>query len=85
MASVAQPLLPGDWGQPVKHHRPTRAEQLQAAWDAQPDLMAAEIEFRPFSGWWAQPNEARHFGDEGEWLGNDWRDALDHIKWLAGK
>ena len=64
-------MLPGDWGEPIKPKRPTRAEQLQAAWDAQSDLMDAEIEFRPFSGWWAQPHEARHFGDEGEWLGSD--------------
>lgn len=33
------------------------------------------IEFRGAAGWWAVASEARWFGDQGEYLGRDWRQA----------
>lgn len=65
------------------YHRMTLTEQLQAAWDSVPDLMEAEIVFRPFRGWYADPDEQRYFLDEGEPLGANWREAVETIKWLA--
>jgi hypothetical protein len=67
----------------MRRYRPTRAEQLQAQWDSWPDLMDARIVYRPFKGWYAEPDEGRYFGDEGEWLGDNWREALETIYWLG--
>ena len=63
-------------------HRLPRAEFLQRQWDKVPELMQAEIVFRPTKGWYAEPMEVRYFNDEGEYLGNDWRSAYDAILWI---
>jgi hypothetical protein len=67
----------------VKKHRPNREERLQALWD----ILCAEgseahIEFRPLKGWYAAYPERRHFTDEGEYLGENWRAAEKTIRYI---
>jgi hypothetical protein len=40
------------------------------------------IEFRPFMGWFAVPDEQRWIGDRGEYLGLDWKQAEYTIRSL---
>lgn len=65
--------------------RITKRERLQTAWERDPLMMEVEIEFRPFKGWYAMPNEGRHFGDEGDFLGANYAEALAWIERLAPK
>jgi hypothetical protein len=69
----------------VRKPRLTKTERLQAAWDKDESRMVAAIEFRPFDGWYAVPQEPRHFGDEGEPLGRNFEIAMEFIKWLADR
>ena len=66
--------------QPTRQ-RLTRRERLQEAWDQRTDLMEAEIVFHPFRGWFAEPMEARHFFDAGEYLGDNYDEAMASIKY----
>lgn len=67
----------------TRRKRPTKTAMLQAQWDAIPDLMDAEILYRPFKGWFAVPFEPRWFYDDGDHLGMCWRDATLSLEWLA--
>jgi hypothetical protein len=49
------------------------------------DLTDATIEFRPFKGWYAQPDEARHFMDDGDYLGDNYDEAMRSIQFFSGK
>lgn len=66
----------------MRKPRQTKTERLQALWDGNSDLMVATIEFRPFKGWYADPDEARYFYDEGLYLGANWIAAERTIKSL---
>lgn len=63
--------------------RTTKQQRLQAAWNACECLMEALIVFRPFKGWFVEPDEPRHFGDDGDWMGANWIDALDYIRYMT--
>lgn len=65
--------------------RVTKQQRLQTAWDATPYIMPAVIEFVPFNGWWVRPDEARHIGDEGDWIGHNYAEAATYIDWLNVK
>lgn len=39
-----------------------------------------QVEFRPFQGWYVDGGDPRYFGDNGDYLGKDWRQA---IYWLG--
>lgn len=39
------------------------------------------IEFVPFKGWFVG-GEARYIGDDGDFMGANWHDALDWLEWL---
>jgi hypothetical protein len=64
--------------------RITRAIYLQNLVDSlrEPVNYKFTIEFRPFQGWFAVPDEPRWFGDDGEYLGARWQDAVRAIKSL---
>lgn len=68
----------------TRRKRTTRTAQLNAALAAIPGALYAGcfVVFRPFKGWFID-GEARWFGDEGEHIGNNWRDALMSLDWLA--
>jgi hypothetical protein len=70
-------------GRPWRKKSDTAQSRLQAAWDKSSDLMDAVIEFRPFKGWYAAPMEGRWFNDDGEFLGDNWKEATEQITWLA--
>lgn len=40
------------------------------------------LEFRGRGGWWVNADDSRYIGDNGEYLGQDWRDAKQGIKQL---
>lgn len=40
------------------------------------------VEWRAGEGWYAIPDEPRHFNDEGEFLGRDFDEALEALKCL---
>lgn len=63
----------------------TRQAHLQTLWDAGGALIDADIVFRPFQGWFAEPAEARHFDDTGDYLGWDWKEAEGCIRRLTGR
>lgn len=74
-----------DVDEPDENHpskRLSRAEYLQRKWDKSGLLMEAEIVFRPHKGWYAEPFYPRYFDDEGEYLGDTWRDAAEAISWI---
>lgn len=62
----------------------TYQKRLQDAWDACPDLMEVAIVFHGRRGWIAEPMEIRWFGDEGEYLGARFDDAMVAIHDIAG-
>jgi hypothetical protein len=57
----------------------TKREQLQKiiddAVEEKPILYRYYAEFRGRGGWWAVPEQQRFFGDNGEYLGPDFRTA----------
>lgn len=42
------------------------------------------VVYRPGSGYWMEPEESRYFGDEGEFLGEDFETAAKTILLLIG-
>jgi hypothetical protein len=38
------------------------------------------IEWRPFKGWYAVPDSCRYWGDNGEFLGENWKRAVRGIR-----
>jgi hypothetical protein len=52
-------------------------------YDEDNDNWLFEAEYRPRKGWWAMPVEARHWGDEGEYLGKDIKESLITLKYLG--
>lgn len=64
----------------------TRTEYLQQlANDRRTDYQCEfEIEYRGGAGWWAVPDEQRHIGDTGEYLGQDWHVAERTLCILLG-
>jgi hypothetical protein len=59
----------------------TRHDYLQAMIDAS---LSSDgyAEFRPFAGWWLVFPDGRYFGDDGEYLGRNWREAEATLKWM---
>jgi len=66
----------------TRKRRATKVELLQAQWDEGDKLMEGEIVFRPFDGWYVVPDEARHFYDEGDFIGTNYQEAKAEIEWL---
>jgi len=65
----------------------TRTEYLQQLADDRrtEDQYQFAIEYRGGSGWWAvAKDDARYWGDDGEPLGRNWREAEDTIEMLLG-
>lgn len=64
--------------------RTTGRATLQAALEAIPGAQYAGcfVVFRPFKGWYID-GEPRWFNDEGEHIGDNWRDGLLSLEWLA--
>jgi hypothetical protein len=62
----------------------TKQEYLQSIWDnlKEPIHFDFVIEFRPGAGWYAIADEPRHFNDDGEYLGRDWREAEKALRKL---
>jgi hypothetical protein len=52
-------------------------------YDEDNDNWLFEAEYRPRKGGWAMPVEARHWGDEGEYLGKDIKESLITLKYLG--
>jgi hypothetical protein len=61
-----------------------KREKLQAIADEgvkmNPDNHPFSIEWR--GGWWAIPEEPRHFGDRGEFLGYNFKQAQNQLSFL---
>lgn len=65
--------------------RQTRTEYLEAVLSSlrREEHGDIEVVFRPFDGWYLI-GEPRHFGDNGDLLGSNWRDAEVAMReWLA--
>jgi hypothetical protein len=62
----------------------SRTNYLQNLVDSlrEPEHYEFTIEFRPGQGWFAVPCDPRWFGDDGEYLGSRWQDAVRRIKSL---
>lgn len=62
----------------------SRTEYLQNLLDSvlQDDHGQWFMEYRPFNGWYACPDEPRYFGDDGVFLGGTWDRAEREIKYL---
>lgn len=48
------------------------------------DQVEFAIAYLPGIGWWGTPTESRHFGDEGEFLGENWQQAEKTLRFLLG-
>jgi hypothetical protein len=57
----------------------TKRDRLQKmvddAVENNPDYHSFSVEFRGRAGWWAIPEDCRYFGDQGEYLGQDFKSA----------
>ena len=60
----------------------TKRERLQALIDElqRPDQYKLWAEFVHGVGWFAQPEEPRWIGDQGEWLGRNYTDAAQAVR-----
>jgi hypothetical protein len=66
--------------------RQTRTDQLTAHIPAIEIRSGTFVAFRPFRGWWlCNIDLPRHFGDDGDYLGANWREAEAALKWLYAK
>lgn len=64
----------------------SKTEQLQALWDSRKTSYNwdFQVKWRGTAGWWGMLEEARHFGDEGEFLGMTFEEAKKTLTdWLA--
>ena len=43
------------------------------------------MEFRGRGGWWLCPSESRWVGDEGSYMGPDWREAEKSLRFLLAR
>ena len=62
----------------------TKKENLQALADKlkKPEHYTFLIEYKPFQGWYAVPDEARCIGDDGEYLGSRYGQAEKTLRQL---
>ena len=64
--------------------KPTKKEQLDTimseARNGRENLYVFESEFIPRKGWFAIPDEARYYGDKGEFLGKTFEGAIAAAK-----
>ena len=66
--------------------RPSRTDHLQSLWNQRPaQFGAATPEYRPFRGWYLVYDEPVSFGEDGTYLGYNWKEAEEMILWLCGK
>lgn len=61
-----------------------RTQQLQAILEDNLNENHGEwwIEYRPNIGWYAVPDQPRHFNDDGIFLGKRWAIAKSSIMWM---
>ncbi len=64
--------------------KPTKKEQLdlilEEARDDRDELYIFEAEFIPTKGWYAIPDEHRWYGDNGDFLGKNFEEAIAAAK-----
>jgi hypothetical protein len=65
----------------------TRAQYLQSLWDTlRPAYFGAgKLEFRPFKGWFIVYDEPAFIGDDGNYIGQNWKLAEETIRQVCGK